>query len=150
MLNINKKRFLLVVEPDLSCDLPYVHLKQEYQMIRSATIETALFQLTQVIVPDLVLISTSLPVSDQLHLLEAVRNLCTNGIIPLIFVVNVKQRLNQVIGTSWGGAMGVLTTESSEREVQAVLNRIAQDQLPHYVRSELSRSPRPTLDIPVA
>lgn len=100
--------FFLEQKPAFTC-LPSVELAQEY-----------LSQQT----PDIVFLSMSFSPQKSTDLLEMIKNLSTQKLIPLIFVLNLSHPLSVVPGTTWGGHIGVLHTSTSQQEFEATLSQL--------------------------
>jgi DNA-binding response OmpR family regulator len=75
--------------------------------------------------PDLICLSTTYSPLTSLRFLTQLKDSFTTKIIPLLFVIDWSERIHRVLGTEWGGKIGVLHSANSTEEISATLKRIA-------------------------
>jgi hypothetical protein len=135
-----RKGLMLIIEPNQALETPYIYFRPKYQLMRADTIARGQIQLDGAIVPDLVAISTSFTAFDHLRILELIKSVCVERIVPIIFVVDWSKRMSTIPGTTWGDSIGLAHSLSSEDEVLTMLKR---------VQPSLPRSARPPGDTPL-
>lgn len=111
-----------IVETDRTLVSPYKLFMAAKKLSRYSDLQTALKELSDK--PDLVLLSTSLPIQDQVRVLERVKQLSTDHLIPVMFVINFLTPISVVPGTDWGRKIGVIHALSSTDEIYATLCRV--------------------------
>ncbi len=104
---------------------PYIYLERSFHLMRATSISQA-SQLLVAETPDLVLCSASPPAEYILAFLERIKTHSTKYLIPLIMVVDLNQKVSQILGTTWGGQIGILTSLASPAEIHSTLKRIVQ------------------------
>jgi PleD family two-component response regulator len=118
---------LLIIEPNDSLVLPYGYISELYpnidKMKRVSSTVKALDYLSEQ-TPDLVMLSASFSYVEQLEVLEKVKNLSKAKLIPVIIVVDFSQPLNSVLGTSWGGKMGLICSTCNRLEARSAFERV--------------------------
>lgn len=115
----------LVIEPNTRLTNPYNSLPFTYQVSRFPSLEQATKSFLT-IQPQLILLSSSFPPAHIITFLEKVKNesLAIEELIPVIFVIDLENRLNFVPGTTWGKQFGLLHSLSSPTEIFATLERV--------------------------
>ncbi len=118
---------MLIIEPNTQLTLPYHYVSdlssEKHTVLRVSTLEQAIIKLDSH-QPKVVFLSTSFDPNQALEFLEKLKEYSSTGIIPLIFVVDWSQRVQTLLGTSWGDAVGILHSLSSQEEVAATLKRL--------------------------
>lgn len=115
---------ILIIEPNNQLANPYQFLNQkDWQLIKTASLPLALQQLGKQL-PDLIMLSTSFSANKTLHFLESVKNLSTQKLIPLVWVVDLNQAISQILGTHWANQLGLLHSASSKQETLICLERL--------------------------
>lgn len=117
---------MLIIEPNTKLHTPYSLLSNKNTIERVATPELGLKSMS-LQTPDLVLLSASPSISKILSFLESLKNASHNKLIPLIFVIDLSYKLSTIPGTTWGGKLGVLTSISSENELNSTIRRITSE-----------------------
>lgn len=115
--------YALIIEPNDTVNIPYSHLDEKYEYDRCASIEKGMSLMASKH-PDILFLSASFSVSKSLKVLEALKHKSSYGLIPLVLVVDLSNRLSSVPGTEWGNKIGILTTLSSAKEVHSTLDRV--------------------------
>lgn len=115
----------LIIEPNTRLTNPYNSLPFSFNTSRYSSLDQASHSFLT-IQPQLVLISASFTPTHIITFLEKVKNesVAIEELIPVIFVVDLNNRLNFVPGTTWGTQMGLLHSLSSAQEVYATLQRV--------------------------
>jgi PleD family two-component response regulator len=114
---------ILIVDPHFSDIGVYSHIVKQWSFIQVSSIETALQQL-YILKPDLVFISASFSINKNLLLLEAIKNLSSKQLVPIVFVLDLSHQISLVPGTTWGGKIGIIHTLSSKKELHSTLDRV--------------------------
>lgn len=120
---MNSKITAFIVEPNLNMELPYKQLPNKWQLSKVNTIEKALVYLINSS-PDVVFISASFSITKTIRLLESLKNLSSQQLIPIILVVDLSNKISYIPGTSWGGRVGIIHSLSSKQEINSTLNRV--------------------------
>ncbi len=120
---MNLSQSALVVEPNDDVVLPYRFLENSFLVRRVRKIEVGIqyFKKNSV---DILLLSASFSSEETLEMLEVVKNLSTQGLIPLVIVLDWTNPVNFVAGTTWTGKIGVLDSFANEDQFKAVVDRI--------------------------
>lgn len=113
----------LIIEPNHKLIRPYAYLSPSFDGISVSTVEEAVASIG-VIVPNLVLISASLPPSRIILLLENIKNNVRTTITPVLFIVDVSHRDNFIPGVWWDSKLAVLDSEVSESVFVLTIDRI--------------------------
>ncbi len=116
----NKK--ILIIEPDNKLLKPYDHFKSS-NLCRIASIEQGIKYLSDS-TPDIVFISTSFSIHKTLHFLDTLKNASMSGLIPLVFVINLSEKISYVPGTTWAGKIGIIHSLSSAKEINSTIQRV--------------------------
>jgi DNA-binding response OmpR family regulator len=117
---------VLIIEPNPNHSEPYQQFESElFVVTRVSGLTTALPALTAQTF-QLICCSTSLQPSKLLELLEAAKHASATHLIPIVFVVDLSQRLTTFPISPWAGKMGIVTTHTSPAEWQALLQRLLQ------------------------
>jgi hypothetical protein len=114
----------LIIEPNPSLATPYMHLPSKFEPVCVPTLEQGIVKLSYIRSPALIFISTSFSASKVVHFLETVKNYSTTRLIPLIFVVDLSHKISSLLGTTWGGKLGIAHTLTSAKELDSILERI--------------------------
>lgn len=113
----------LIIEPQKALDSPYSYLPSSYNIHRVTSPESGLkYMSTET--PDIVFLSTSISTPRILTFLESLKSASYNKLIPLILVIDLSHKLSTVPGTTWGGKLGVVTSISSENELNSTICRV--------------------------
>ena len=115
--------YAIIIEPNESLHKPYSFMKDAYESDRCASIESGLSLLAKRS-PDIVFLSSSYSISKMLKILEAIKHKSHLTLIPLVIVVDLSNRINNIPGTSWGNKIGIVTSISSVKEYNSTLNRV--------------------------
>jgi PleD family two-component response regulator len=116
---------VLIIEPKVSVSVPYQYL-QATSIVRVTSVEAALISMDTKI-PDLVVISASFPDKEMFRFFDALKTLCSTHLaklIPILVVINLREPISTIFGTTWGKKLGIATSESSQAEFEATLARI--------------------------
>jgi len=114
---------ILIIEPNSQLHSPYYFFPPHWSTQRSGTIEIA-FRDLQRHSPDIIFLSTSFSLTKIVRLLDTVKNLSFIKLIPVVFVVDLSQRVSHFPGTTWGGKIGIIHTLSSKAEINSMLTRV--------------------------
>lgn len=114
---------ILIIEPDDKLIVPYRFMAGIKHVQRVTSFENAVKALKST-TPDIVFLSASLDSDNCLTLLEKIKDLSVDYIIPIVWVVNFNRPLSTIPGTNWAGKVGIVHTLSSAPEVTATLRRI--------------------------
>ena len=114
---------ILIIEPNLQLQVPYLHLAPYYTVDRVRVKHEALEKLTRHSY-QAVSISATLEPLHSLDILDAIKNRSQRYLIDVFYVVDLTNRLNFIPGVHWAGAFGLLHSLSSAEEVTATLTRI--------------------------
>lgn len=118
---------ILIIEPNASLNSPYSYVST---IFRQAVTEKRVTKVSEALIflgstsTDLVMISCSLDPRETLAFLEELKDYSREKIVPIVFVVDLEQRLSTVLGTHWGGSSAILSSLSSLSEVKAVILRV--------------------------
>ncbi len=124
-MNSLTQRSVLIVEPNQSLTIPYMYLPNTYTLTCVSSIRRARNELAHT-VPDLVFLSTSFRPAQTLSFLEELKKVSQSKtrIIPIVFVIDLSQRVSYVLGTTWAGKVGFANSQSSAEELFSTLERI--------------------------
>lgn len=122
-MSITDLNSILIVEPNQVLTSPYIYLPPSVPTKRTASLDHMLRALVK-LEPDLVLLSASYKPIVLLRMLEAIKQKSRHKLIPVLMVVNLDCQWNSVIGSTWGGKMGICTTDSSAPELEAEIKRL--------------------------
>lgn len=114
---------ILIIEPRAELETPYSHITQFDTITRVESIELALKTLTH-IHPALVMLSSSFHLSKSMPLLETLKHMSRNSLIPLVFVVDHTTTISSIPGTTWGSRCAILSSLSSKEECDSTLSRV--------------------------
>lgn len=117
---------ILIIEPNSQLHSPYSLLSGKNSVKRVTSIELGLKNMS-LYSPDLAFISSSLSISKILTFLESLKNASHTRLIPLIFVIDLSYKLSIIPGTTWGNKLGILTSISSENELNSTIHRITSE-----------------------
>lgn len=114
----------LVVDPQPTLADPYQFVPTTHTVHVTSTAQAAQYLVDQL--PDLVMVSASFSPAMMLEFLGKLKQAAADhqGLPPLIVMVNLKNRLNFVPGTTWANKLGLLNSLSSQAEVELVVNRV--------------------------
>lgn len=118
-----KLPFALIIEPNDSVIKPYSYLDEIYEYERCTSVEKGLSIMASKY-PDILFLSASFSLSKSLKVLESLKHKSAYGLIPLILVVDLSNRLSGIPGTEWGDKIGILSTLSSSKELHSTLDRV--------------------------
>lgn len=116
---------ILIVEPSPHMVSPYGHLASGAQITRVTSTTLAKRQLKNASF-NLICISASFKPDQIVNLLETVEQRAQAKLTPIVFVVNLSNRLNFIPGVSWAGRIGVIDSYSSRQEVIDTTSRVLQ------------------------
>ena len=114
---------VLIVEPNRELAIPYMYLPIFFKITCVPSIQKAI-EILHKTPPNLVFLSASFSATKSLQFLETLKRISAETIIPLIFVVDWSQRITRVLGTTWGGRIGLSHSLASADELHALLSRI--------------------------
>jgi DNA-binding response OmpR family regulator len=117
---------ILIIEPNTKLHNPYALLSQSHNIERVTSPELGLKYMSQQL-PELVLLSTSPSITKILSFLESLKNASHQKLIPLMFVIDLSYKLSTIPGTTWGNKLGVITSISSENELNSTIRRITSE-----------------------
>jgi len=115
---------VLIIEPNQKLQTPYSFLSKPYVVERFSSPELGLKHMA-VHQPDLVLLSTSHSTTKILSFLESLKSASARKLIPLILVIDLSHKLSTIPGTTWGGKLGIVTSISSENELNSTIRRVS-------------------------
>lgn len=118
-----RNRIAFVIEPNEGLQEPYCFLPEKYFIIRIPTLKLAFWELGGTR-PDLVFLSVSFKLVEQVRFLESLKNLARPNFVPLILVIDWSHRLNYLPGLSWGGRIAAVDCHASGKELLALLQRV--------------------------
>ncbi len=113
----------VIVEPNISLETPYSHMKSAFTLDRHISVPSALQSIAQN-EPAIVCVSASFSPQLCLHLLTAVKNKSQHHLIPLLIVVDLSHKISTIPGTTWGNKLGILTSLSNVNEYNSTLDRV--------------------------
>lgn len=124
MLTSSVAKSVLIVEPNSDLEKPYSFLDQKkFQITRVSNSLTASYELQKSNF-DLVFLSCSFSNKKILNFLESLKLAGSTRIIPLILVVDLSQPYSIVPGLTWNNQLGLLSSISSEKELQINLSKL--------------------------
>lgn len=115
----------LIIEPNKLLQQPYSYIQKSLSVQRVESIQVGMLEISKS-KPDIVFLSTSFSISQTVELLTALKNKSQDGLIPLIFVIDLSQKISSVPGTTWGNKLGILCSQSSFNELNSTLDRVFQ------------------------
>lgn len=124
MLLPSAQKSILIVEPNLKQSKPYSLLDQKIFKLTKVTNVLAANAELQKENFDLVFLSCSFSNKKLLSFLESLKQASKSKIIPLILVVDLSQPYSIVPGISWDNKIGLLSSQSAEKELTANLARL--------------------------
>lgn len=124
MLTSSALKSILIVEPNSDLEKPYSFLDQKkFQITRVNNSLTASYELQKQNF-DLVFLSCSFSNKKILNFLESLKLAGNTRIIPLILVVDLSQPYSIVPGLTWNNQLSLLSSISSEKEMQISLSKL--------------------------
>ncbi|OGK43875.1 hypothetical protein A2957_00435 [Candidatus Roizmanbacteria bacterium RIFCSPLOWO2_01_FULL_38_11] len=117
----------LIIEPNKKLGSPYNYISGLFNIVHVANVESGLVSLSGTL-PQVVFLSTNIGINKTLMFLEALKNASHKKLIPLIFVIDLTNKLNTVPGTTWGGKIGILHSMASKTEFNSTMNRVLESQ----------------------
>lgn len=124
MLSDSTSSNILIVEPNLNLDKPYVFLDSKvFKITRVSDILTASNELQKQDF-NLVFLSCSFSNKKILNFLDSLKQASKKQIIPLILVADLNQPYSIVPGLIWDHKIAVLSSQSSEEELLSNLRRL--------------------------
>lgn len=115
---------ILIVEPNLDLTKPYAFLDPKtFKITRVSSVLTASDELQKQDF-SLVFLSCSFSNKKILNFLESLKLVSKKQIIPLLLVVDLNQPYSIVPGLNWDQKIAVLSSESLEEELTAILRRL--------------------------
>jgi len=124
MFSPSAQKSILIIEPNLKQSKPYSLLDQKIFKLTSVSNCLAANAELQKENFDLVFLSCSFSNKKLLSFLESLKQASKKEIIPLILVVDLGQPYSIVPGISWDNKIGLLSSQSSEKELAANLARL--------------------------
>ncbi len=115
---------VLIVEPNQNLVRPYSFLPPDSVVTRLTNTVAASEFLRQSSV-DLVLLSCSFSSKKLLHFLEDLKLASSERIVPLILVVDLTKPYSIVPGLTWDKKLGLLSSNSTVRELELQLAHLA-------------------------
>jgi len=122
-MSITELNSILIVEPNQVLTSPYIYLPPFIKTKRTTSLDHTLRALSQ-LNPDIIFLSCSFSHPIMLRLLEAFKVKSRKKIIPIILIANQQDGWSQVIGTSWGGKMGIISTEDTPQAISLEIERV--------------------------
>lgn len=119
---------ILIVEPRKELAQPYAHLPQDVELVHLQSTQKAAQFLATHTACDLVIINASYSPQLILKLLETVKEHSSQqlSLVPIIFLVDLKNENNYIPGTFWGQKLGLVSSLSTQKELKLILERICQ------------------------
>ena len=115
---------ILIVEPNLDLTKPYTFLDSKtFKITKVSSVLTASNELQKQDF-SLVFLSCSFSNKKILNFLESLKLASKKQIIPLLLVVDLNQPYSIVPGLNWDQKIAVLSSESLEEELIAILRRL--------------------------
>jgi PleD family two-component response regulator len=118
---------IFIIEPNTSLVYPYVFISELYPNLdKMKRVNSTLLALDYLEnhTPDLVMLSGTFSYVEQLEVLIKLKKMSRNKLIPVITVVDLGQPLNSVLGTTWGGKMGLICSTSNRLETRSAFERV--------------------------
>lgn len=113
----------LIIDPNKKLGSPYNLMGEQYAVVHVQSIESGLVSLSGTL-PQVVFLSTHIGINKTLIFLDALKNVSHKKLIPLVFVVDLANKLNTIPGTTWGGKIGILHSMISKTEFNSTMNRV--------------------------
>lgn len=124
MLTSSALKSILIVEPNSDLEKPYYFLDQKkFHITRVNNSLTASYELQKSNF-DLVFLSCSFSNKKILNFLESLKLAGNTRIIPLVLVVDLSQPYSIVPGLTWNNQLSLLSSISSEKELQISLSKL--------------------------
>ncbi len=124
MLSDSTPPTILIVEPNLNLQKPYVFLdSKNFKITRVSEILIASNELQKQDF-NLVFLSCSFSNKKMLNFLESVKLASKNQIIPLLLVVDLSQPYSIVPGLNWDQKIAMLSSQSSAEELATILHHL--------------------------
>lgn len=124
MLSDSTPPTILIVEPNLNLQKPYVFLdSKNFKITRVSDILIASNELQKQDF-NLVFLSCSFSNKKMLNFLESVKLASKNQIIPLLLVVDLSQPYSIVPGLNWDQKIAMLSSQSSAEELATILHHL--------------------------
>ncbi|MBT4124620.1 MAG: hypothetical protein HN981_01765 [Candidatus Pacebacteria bacterium] len=117
---MHPKKSALIIEPNHNLKEPYETVADFFNITKVNSLAEARQSLTK-LQPDIFFMSSSFSPHLQLEILETFKNACSTQIIPLVFVVDLSQSLNQITGTSWGDTLTILHSRQKQATIKTLL-----------------------------
>lgn len=124
MLQDSMPKTILIVEPNLDLEKPYVFLDpQAFHITRVSNPVAANYELQKQEFA-LVFLSCSFSNKKILNFLESLKQASKTKVTPLMFVVDLQQPYSIVPGLSWDHKIGLLSSQSSKQALLANLDQL--------------------------
>lgn len=124
MLTDSTRHSILIVEPNVDLEKPYIFLDPNtFQITKVSNTLTASEELQKQDF-NLVFLSCSFSNKKILNFLEALKLASKKQILPLILVVDLNQSYSIVPGLKWDQKIAILSSASTTEELQSVLRRL--------------------------
>jgi len=124
MLSDSTPPAILIVEPNLNLQKPYVFLdSKNFKITRVSDILIASNELQKQDF-NFVFLSCSFSNKKILNFLESVKLASKKQIIPLLLVVDLNQPYSIVPGLNWDQKIAVLSSQSFEEELTTILHHL--------------------------
>lgn len=117
---MHSKKHALIIEPNHKLKEPYETVSSFFNITLVTNLAEARQSLTK-LQPDIFFLSSSFSPHLQLEILETLKNACSTKIIPLVFVIDLSQALNQITGTSWGDTLTILHSQQKPATIKTLL-----------------------------
>jgi PleD family two-component response regulator len=118
------QKSVLIVEPNLHQQKPYAFLNPKIFKISRISNSLMAAEQLQKQKFDLIFLSCSFSSKKLLNFLESFKQASTTKIIPLILVVDFNQPFSIVPGLTWNNQLGLLSSISSKKELDALLTKL--------------------------
>lgn len=114
---------VLIIEPNIFLTKPYHYLPNTYTLTRISDIRRAQIELKKSL-PDLILLSASYPPKNSLRYLELIKKSMGERIIPILYVVDFSAKVSSILGTTWGGKVNILSSQTTQKEFFTAMRKI--------------------------
>jgi hypothetical protein len=114
---------VLIIEPNNLLKTPYFYLPKSYNITRVSSVSSS-NTILQRITPDLVIISASLGPAETLHIFDTLHKHIYKRIPGILIMVDLKNPLSFIIGTSWDGKIAIIDSLISSQDFFSMLSRV--------------------------
>ena len=113
----------LIIDPNRHFIPMYDYVSEFYDTTSIPSIPYAKRRL-KTLSPSIVFVSSSYPAQTTLSFLTTLKNTSKHQIVPLVFVVDLTQKLNFIPGTTWARRIAVLDSFTTHQQLNSALQRI--------------------------